>query len=841
MIGVITLEWAAAVPAVTLRSALAALSDRHEVLRATPVELTVTGRTARTTWPATAIDLGCLPLLARELQAALAGDLPDEPAPEYSLLADWRDELHDSPHAAPGHSYWHQIATRDHYPDWTGPSTDPCTPRHRVPVDVPTAVLDRLRALGDLRTILLTGWAHHINTHRRTSRCLIGVYHDGRADPDVRELLGPLGHYTPHWLDHDTGKTTQQLARAAAHHDTYRPDPGTDFRYAYDHTVLTTGQPHAVTHTPPGTTTLSVLELGDTTNLTVIGRPSTASHHAYELARTLRALAREGPSALRAELLPPPANGAEPLRGAAGKPATSKPATGTEQLVAGVWAEILGESLIGRDADFFQLGGHSLAAVRVVMRLRTALGREVRLADLLARPTVRTFAEFLDETGTAAGNGPAVPAADPAVVTTYEPSHAQRRLWFVDQFISGSAAVYNVPLLLRVPSHLDWDRCTTVWTAMAHRHEALRTVFGKRHGRPIAIVGQAPQIAFRLLDLRNDPQPEATSARTFERDQDLRFDLERGPLTRVTLAWLPDGTSRVFVNMHHIITDLWSTATLVREFIGSYLEVGDPPRPPGFQYADYARWEQQVAESGEWARHERYLLGELATPVEPLELPLDFPRDPVQQYPGAESAHELPPGLTQRIVDFAAANGMTPFMVLLTGYLILLRRMTSAEDIMVGIPVANRARPEFAEVIGFFVSTSFVRIDFRSCHDVGELLATVREKCLRAFEYQDYPFDLLVSKARLDRRVDRAPLFGTMLAYQDLLPIPADLPEAADWTYQAVPERTSKFDLSVTAWLTDGVLGYSLTYATGLFAPETIDSLARRFEMCLARLVEVTT
>ena len=184
---------------------------------------------------------------------------------------------------------------------------------------------------------------------------------------------------------------------------------------------------------------------------------------------------------------------------------------------------------------------------------------------------------------------------------------------------------------------------------------------------------------------------------------------------------------------------------------------------------------------------------------------------------------------------------MTPFMVLLSAYFILLRRMTSADDITVGIPLANRSRAEFADVVGFFVSTAFVRIDFRSCPTARDLLLTVRDKCLLAYEYQDYPFDRLVSKARLHRRVDRPPVFATMFAYQDLPPMPTDLPGATDWTYQIIPDRSSKFDLSITASLSGDALGYSLTYATQLFERETIDSLAQRFSMCLTRLAEIRT
>ena len=317
----------------------------------------------------------------------------------------------------------------------------------------------------------------------------------------------------------------------------------------------------------------------------------------------------------------------------AGESSRSEPTTETELLVARLWGEILEKPQVGRDSDFFELGGHSLAAVQVILRLNEALSRELRVSDLLQRSSVRAFAAFLDGNEPGTGHYQDLPTPRNDVSRTYKPSHAQRRLWFVDQFMTGEAAVYNVPLLLRIPGYLDWDRCTAIWTAMAHRHEALRTLFGKQEGEPVAVVGHAPQIAFCHLDLRATQDANVAMDETFNRDQDLRFDLEQGPLTRVTLIWLPDGSSRMFVNMHHIITDLWSTATLVREFIGSYLGNGEPKGPPRYQYSDYADWERRVASSGDWARHERYLLGELDPPPEPLEISADFGRVPYSSMP----------------------------------------------------------------------------------------------------------------------------------------------------------------------------------------------------------------
>ncbi len=251
------------------------------------------------------------------------------------------------------------------------------------------------------------------------------------------------------------------------------------------------------------------------------------------------------------------------------------------------------------------------------------------------------------------------------------------------------------------------------------------------------------------------------------------FDLENGPVGRVTLALLPGGASEVHLTLHHIVTDLWSTAILLRELIAE-LEAGPEKEPLAgrFQYSDYAAWEQRQAASPAWAEHERYLLGQLTPPPAPLELPADFPRPEVQSYAGDEFDLELGPGMADRTRAFAAARELTPFMVLMAAYLITLRRLTGADDLTVGMPIAGREQAQFQDVVGFFVATAFVRVDLSAARTPARLLKEVRRQCREAYRCQDYPFDLLVSRANLERPVDRTPVFSTMLAYQDLPPLP---------------------------------------------------------------------
>ncbi|MGA8115103.1 MAG: amino acid adenylation domain-containing protein, partial [Actinocatenispora sp.] len=524
---------------------------------------------------------------------------------------------------------------------------------------------------------------------------------------------------------------------------------------------------------------------------------------------------------------------------------TDPPRGELEERIAAVWSHAIGRTGIGRDDDFFALGGQSLSAVQVIGQLRQELADALTVSDLFRHSTVRRLAEVVGKMVAPTTDPNQLYAAERPDTYEYELSHAQRRLWFINEFVTDTTS-YGVPTMLRVDRQVSPDVVAGVWTTLVSRHEALRSTFTVRGSEPVAVVRPAGSTDVGFVDLRAaDPDAEAALGAAVDREQDRPFDLEHGPLWRLTVFWLPDGTSCVLIHMHHIITDLWSTATLVREFVATHAGAPDSgvapvaAGPATYRYSDFAEWERRNATSGRWHEHERYLLGELDPPPEPLELPTDRPRGPVQRYAGDELYFHLDEALTGRVNAYAQERRMTPYMVLLSAYVIALRWLTQADDIVVGMPVANRIRAELSDVVGYFVSTSFVRVDFGAASTVEELVAQVREKCVKAYEYQDYPFDLLVSKARLDRTVDRPPVFSTMLAFQDLdIAPPSATAGTPVWSIEEIKPRTSKFDLGVTVWPEGGRLGYSIAYATDLFDERTVTSIARLFEDCLTRIME---
>jgi amino acid adenylation domain-containing protein len=524
----------------------------------------------------------------------------------------------------------------------------------------------------------------------------------------------------------------------------------------------------------------------------------------------------------------------ETMRTGADRP-SEPPATATERLVAALWSEVLGAGRVERESDFFELGGQSLGAIVIVSRLRPQFGEQVKVATLFTHSKLREFATELDRLRSAVKAPPGVLPRPAGAAYTYEPSHAQQRIWFMDQFIA-AASSYNAPTALIAPRRMSVEETTEAWQRLAAHHDALRTTFTEREGIITAAVGERSQVEVRAVDLSASAEADAAFTRCCLDETAIGFDLEQGPIGRVTLFCMPDGRSRCFVNLHHIVTDLWSTRILLRDFV-SCVNSGHPVSARSHRYRDYAWLERQLASSEAWREYEIFLLSELSPPPPPLELPFDFARPEVQAYDGAELQLEVDAVTRTVVEEFAQARGLTPFMVFLTAYLIMLRRLSNQDDITVGFPVSGRDRPEFHDVVGFFVGTSFVRINFAVCGTVEWLLAEVKDKVAKAMRCQEYPFDKLVSTARLPRSVSHSPVFTTMIAHQDLPPL-SDEAAAQGWQLTAVPDHYSKFDLSLTTWFEGDAVHASLTYSTALFTGSSVASFALVFRTCLARLLE---
>jgi len=498
------------------------------------------------------------------------------------------------------------------------------------------------------------------------------------------------------------------------------------------------------------------------------------------------------------------------------------PRTPEEELVASIWREVLGVSVVGIHDSFFDLGGHSLLATQIVSRMRIALGVEVPLRALFEAPTVAGLTKRIQ------GGGAAQKAIERAPRDGVLPlSFAQERLWFLDQLEPGSTA-YNVPAALRLSGPLDADALEGAFGALIARHESLRTAFVAVEGKPSQrILGHVP---FRLLRRSATLDTIAAEAKS---DAARSFDLANPPLVRATLLRIAADDHVLLVNMHHIVSDAWSIGIFVRELAALYRN--EHLSPLELQYADYASWQRRWLEAGELERQLDYWRKELRSAA-PLELPLDRPRPPAQTFHGDRITLDLSEDLTARLSALGRRHGATLFMVLLSAFQALLARYSGERDVIVGTPIANRTRAETEPLIGFFTNTLALRSDVDPRGTFAELLGRVRRSTLDAYAHQDLPFEKLVDALGQPRDLSRSPIFQVLFSLVTSAgQVPVRL-EGLTLTPLALANDTAKFDLSLM--LEDGgarIYG-TLEFNTDLFDRSTVVRIADHYLTLLSHV-----
>ena len=434
-------------------------------------------------------------------------------------------------------------------------------------------------------------------------------------------------------------------------------------------------------------------------------------------------------------------------------------------------------------------------------------------------------------------------------------SFAQERLWFLDRLLPGGTA-YNIPLALRIEGDLAPALLAAALREVVRRHEALRTTFRERGGRPEQVIAPAGEWSLPWIDLTALPAgPRAAEARRLAQGEAERpFDLERGPLLRAVLLRLAAGEHALLLAMHHIVSDGWSMGVLVREITALYTagwrvgssedgaQLSEPGRaslstarssiPPALpiQYADFAVWQRGWLQGERLAAQLGYWRRQLAGAPGALELPADRPRPPAPSFRGARVRFTLADAVAAgRLADLARRGDATPFMVLLAAFQVLLGRYSGKDDLLVGSPIANRNRPELEPLIGFFVNTLVLRGDLAGDPAFGELVERARATALGAYAHQDLPFERLVEELRPERHLARNPLFQVMLALQNAPLGRVELPglTLAPLEFDAA---TAQFDLHLDVTEVAGEWTAELVYATDLFDAATVRRLAGGIE-----------
>ncbi|MBI8016921.1 amino acid adenylation domain-containing protein, partial [Pseudomonas aeruginosa] len=519
---------------------------------------------------------------------------------------------------------------------------------------------------------------------------------------------------------------------------------------------------------------------------------------------------------------------------AARRQAGEPPREGLERSVAAIWEALLGVEGIARDEHFFELGGHSLSATRVVSRLRQDLELDVPLRILFERPVLADFAASLESQ--AASAAPVLQVLPR--VAELPLSHAQQRMWFLWKLEPESAA-YHLPSVLHVRGVLDRAALQQAFDWLVLRHETLRTRFEE-------VDGQARQTILANMPLRIVLEDcagasEATLRQRVAEEIRQPFDLARGPLLRVRLLALAGQEHVLVITQHHIVSDGWSMQVMVDELLQAYAAArrGEQPTlaPLTLQYADYAAWHRAWLDSGEGARQLDYWRERLGAEQPVLELPADRVRPAQASGRGQRLDMALPVPLSEELLACARREGVTPFMLLLASFQVLLKRYSGQSDIRVGVPIANRNRAEVERLIGFFVNTQVLRCQVDAGLAFRDLLGRVREAALGAQAHQDLPFEQLVDALQPERNLSHSPLFQVMYNHQSGERQDAQVDglhiESFAWDGAA-----AQFDLALDTWETPDGLGAALTYATDLFEARTVERMARHWQNLLRGMLE---
>jgi len=512
-----------------------------------------------------------------------------------------------------------------------------------------------------------------------------------------------------------------------------------------------------------------------------------------------------------------------------------------EEMLAGIWADVLGLPRVGVEDNFFTLGGHSLLAAQIVARVRDVAGKQIPLATLFAHPTIAGLAEAL---GGAAAPAPVQAIARGNRTAALPLSFPQERLWFIEQLAPG-APTYHVPVLLQLAGELDSAALTRALTELRRRHESLRTVFSTEQGRGVQRIQPAGALDLPCEDLTAVPEADrADTARARAAAEALRpFDLMHGPVLRARLYKLGPVEHWLLAATHHLVSDGWSMSVIVRELGALYAAFrcgGRSPLPePTLQYGDYARWQRNWLQGEELERRLAYWRQQLAEPPT-LDLPLDFPRPAVLSGRGQRVPFTLSTSATEALQALARSHGATPFMVVLAAFAAWLRRETGQDDLVIGTSVANRQRREFEPLVGFFVNTLALRVETADDLAFADLVGRTKDICLGAYAHQELPFETVVEAVATRRDLSRTPLFQVMLVLLNLPPAELALDDLRI-AELPLPAETAKFELMLLLQETPGGIAGAWEFSTDLFTKETVTRFGRHLATLLEAAVERPT
>ncbi|GAK55073.1 NcpA protein [Candidatus Vecturithrix granuli] len=517
------------------------------------------------------------------------------------------------------------------------------------------------------------------------------------------------------------------------------------------------------------------------------------------------------------------------------------PRTPVEDLLIGIWSDLLELEHIGIHDDFFQSGGHSLLGTQLISRISQTFGIHLPLRVLFDRPTVAGLAELIANNDILLGQETMIPRAPFACAREYKEgfplSYAQQRLWFFEQLEPGNA-VYNFPMMLQLNGQLHISALQQSLDEVVRRHEILRAYFVTIHGEPrqrIAPVASIPVLIRNLQHL--SPTEQIIEVQRLVVAEVLQgFDLARGPLLRASLLQLAESEYILFFMIHHIVFDEWSKGVLLWELSMLYEAfAAGKPSPLAelpIQYTDFACWQRQQLQGKVFEVQLDYWKKTLAGKIPLMRLPTDRPRPRIQTFQGATYSFMFSQSLMKTLKILSQHENVTLFMTLLAAWKILLYHYTGLEDVFVGTLIANRNVKESEDLIGFFANTLVLRTDLSGNPTFRELLRRVREVTLGAYSHQDMPIEKLVEILQPARSLRYHPFFQVLFVFQNTPMEKLELPGVSVTTLKP-RNMTALFDLELYIREAEEGLQGNLEYKTDLFDEATMIRLIQHFQTIL--------
>lgn len=498
----------------------------------------------------------------------------------------------------------------------------------------------------------------------------------------------------------------------------------------------------------------------------------------------------------------------------------------TEEILLKIWQSILGLEEISTNSDFFELGADSLCSIKLISEIYEKLNIKIPIKVIFEHRTIISLAQYIDEESEKIVHNTITPVKK---ASYYKTSAAQKRIYYASQLAGEKTLSYNISGGIILDSTLNVCKLQNCINKLVKRHISLRTYFEIVNNEIVQKIDDTLNINVETINCKESQLEEVF--KNFAK----AFDLSKAPLARFMYVNFENGKSAFLINTHHIISDGSSISLLINELCQLYNDIELTEHK--IHYIDFANWENEQLKTNSYEKHKQFWKSNFEDEIPVLNLPTQFSRPNVSSFQGKKVHSSIGHDLTASLYQLANQLSVTPYMLFLSVYYILLAKYSSQEDIIVGSPIVGRELPETYSMMGMFVNSLPLRNNVNQELSFHTFLQQVKKNCLACFEHQAYPFDELVNQLNLNRDISRNPLFDTMFVFQN-----EGNPKIGFGDVKAkyyIPDMNiSKFDLTLEIMPDNDHLNLSFEYCTDLFENWFIENMANHYTNILKIILD---